>query len=37
VAVLQFERQRFLIGGGPGSVTLLAQLAEKESTGDFSE
>lgn len=30
VAVVQFERQRFLVGGGPGSVTLLAQLADGE-------
>jgi flagellar biogenesis protein FliO len=30
VAVLQFERQRFLIGGSPGSVTLLAHLPEEE-------
>jgi flagellar biogenesis protein FliO len=34
VAVLQFERQRFLIGGSPGSITLLARLPEEESTGD---
>lgn len=34
VAVLQFERQRFLIGGSPGSVTLLAHLPEEEATGD---
>jgi hypothetical protein len=32
--VLQFERQRFLIGGSPGSVTLLAHLPEEESTGE---
>ena len=34
VAVLQFERQRFLIGGSAGSVTLLAHLPEEEPTGD---
>ena len=34
VAVLQFERQRFLIGGSPGSVTLLAHLPEEHATGD---
>jgi flagellar biogenesis protein FliO len=32
VAVLQFERQRFLIGGSPGSVTLLAHLPEEDTT-----
>jgi len=32
VAVLQFERQRFLIGGSPGSVTLLAHLPEEKAT-----
>jgi len=31
VAVLQFERQRFLIGGSAGSVTLLAHLPEEET------
>ena len=31
VAVLQFERQRYLIGGSAGSVTLLAHLPEDES------
>ncbi len=31
VAVLQFERQRFLIGGSAGSVTLLAHLPEDET------
>ncbi len=34
VAVVQFETQQFLIGGGPASVSLLARLGE---TGDFSE
>ncbi|MFZ0477839.1 MAG: flagellar biosynthetic protein FliO [Terriglobales bacterium] len=28
VSVVQFERQRFLIGGGPSSVTLLARLPD---------
>jgi flagellar biogenesis protein FliO len=36
VAVLQFERQRFLIGGSPGTVTLLAHLPEEEPMGDRS-
>jgi flagellar biogenesis protein FliO len=31
VAVIQFERQRFLIGGSPSSVNLLAQLPDAEA------
>ena len=31
VAVLQFERQRFLIGATASSVTLLAHLPEQEA------
>lgn len=34
VAVIQFERQRFLIGGSPASVTLLASLPDEPSRGD---
>lgn len=34
VAVVQFERQRFLIGGSPGSVTLLAELPRDEEATD---
>lgn len=34
VAVIQHERQRFLIGGSPASVTLLAQLPDETSRGD---
>ena len=34
VAVVQFETQQFLIGGGAGSVNLLARLGE---TADFAE
>lgn len=34
VAVVQFERQRFLIGGSPGSITLLAALPDDESAGE---
>jgi flagellar biogenesis protein FliO len=30
VAVARFEEQRFLIGGAPGSVTLLAHLRDAE-------
>jgi len=33
VAIVQFERQRYLIGGGPASVTLLAQLPDEKSAG----
>lgn len=31
VAVIQFERQRFLIGASPSSVTLLTQLPDDET------
>jgi flagellar biogenesis protein FliO len=31
VAVIQFERQRFLIGASPSSVTLLTQLRDAEA------
>ncbi len=34
VAVVQFETQQFLIGGGPASISLLARLGE---TADFPE
>jgi flagellar biogenesis protein FliO len=34
VAVVQFETQQFLIGGGPASVNLLARLGE---SADFAE
>ncbi len=34
VAVVQFETQQFLIGGGAASVNLLARLGE---TADFAE
>ena len=34
VAVVQFETQQFLIGGGAASVNLLARLGE---TADFGE
>ncbi len=29
VVVVQFEHQRFLIGAGPNSITLLAQLGDQ--------
>ena len=31
VAVIQFERQRFLIGASPSSLTLLTQLPDDDS------
>jgi len=34
VAVIQFERQRFLIGGSSNSLTLLARLGDEKATGD---
>jgi hypothetical protein len=41
VSVVQFERQRFLIGSSPSAVTLLAQLPDEfasgAETGEVSE
>lgn len=34
VAVVQFERKRFLVGGSPASVTLLSALPDDDTTGD---
>jgi flagellar biogenesis protein FliO len=34
VSVIQFERQRFLIGSSPSSVTLLAQLPDQPASGE---
>jgi flagellar biogenesis protein FliO len=36
VSVIQFERQRFLIGSSPSSVTLLSQLPDESSSGEES-
>jgi flagellar biogenesis protein FliO len=36
VAVVQFERQRFLVGASPGSVTLLASLPDAADDADLS-
>ncbi|MFI5110615.1 MAG: flagellar biosynthetic protein FliO [Terriglobales bacterium] len=36
VCVIQFERQRFLVGSSPSSVTLLAQLPDESASGDGS-
>jgi flagellar biogenesis protein FliO len=36
VSVIQFERQRFLIGSSPSSVTLLAQLPDESASGEGS-
>jgi hypothetical protein len=37
VSVIQFERQRFLVGSSPSSVTLLAQLPDESASGEGSE
>ena len=34
VSVIQFERQRFLIGSSPNSVTLLSQLPDDSAGGE---
>ncbi len=34
VSVIQFERQRFLIGSSPTSVTLLSQLPDESARGE---
>jgi len=34
VSVIQFERQRFLIGSSPSSVSLLAQLPDESPSGE---
>ncbi len=36
VSVIQFERQRFLIGSSPSSVTLLSQLPDESPSGEES-
>jgi flagellar biogenesis protein FliO len=36
VSVIQFERQRFLIGSSPSSVTLLSQLPDESSSGEVT-
>jgi len=36
VSVIQFERQRFLIGSSPSSVTLLAQLPDESASSEMS-
>ncbi len=36
VSVIQFERQRFLIGSSPSSITLLAQLRDESAGGETS-
>lgn len=37
VCVIQFERQRFLVGSSPSSVTLLAQLPDESPSGEDSK
>src|SRR5271163_3797750 len=34
VSVIQFERQRFLIGSSPSSISLLALLPDRPSSGE---
>jgi hypothetical protein len=34
VSVIQFERQRFLIGSSPSSITLLSQLPDESASGE---
>jgi flagellar biogenesis protein FliO len=34
VCVIQFERQRFLIGSSPSSITLLSQLPDESASGE---
>jgi len=34
VSVIQFERQRFLIGSSPSSITLLSKLPDESASGE---
>jgi flagellar biogenesis protein FliO len=34
ISVIQFERQRFLVGSSPATVTLLAQLPDEPTSGE---
>ena len=36
VSVIQFERQRFLIGSSPSSITLLSQLPDESASGEVT-
>ena len=36
VSVIQFERQRFLIGSSPSSVTLLSQLPDESPSAEVT-
>src|SRR6266436_3511600 len=36
VSVIQFERQRFLIGSSPSSITLLSQLPDESASGEVA-
>jgi hypothetical protein len=36
VSVIQFERQRFLIGSSPSSITLLSKLPDESSSGEVT-
>jgi flagellar biogenesis protein FliO len=37
VSVIQFERQRFLIGSSPSSVTLLSPLPDEPASAEEAE
>ena len=36
ISVIQFERQRFLIGSSPSSITLLSKLPDESSSGEVT-
>jgi Flagellar biosynthesis protein, FliO len=36
VSVIQFERQRFLIGSSPSSITLLSNLPDESASGEVT-
>jgi hypothetical protein len=36
VSVIQFERQRFLIGSSPSSITLLSQLPDESASNEVT-
>jgi len=36
VSVIQFERQRFLIGSSPSSITLLSKLPDESASGEVT-
>ena len=36
ISVIQFERQRFLIGSSPSSITLLSELPDESASGEMT-